>query len=296
LIIVTLVLIRLVCIRRSGSRASSRAATPSASARRDYNYFDDTFGGSNNPYDEYGAYDMNYGAGPSRPPPIPYDDPYSESFTSTTTDGDGEDSTTFNTRNDAGRRDSIRPGPMGPAGSLDGSGQSAHMNDRDLDPGPRHHNTRGRGRGGGRNRQSDRGRRGRGKGTPQHSQQRRQSFPQRSGSHDYSSGSTPPSSFVHPYSQQPDHGGAVGEWGYGAPLMTPQPPVFGFGLQNSFPGVQPHINPRFANQLGFGFSQMSQIPQTLPRDGSSPSSEQYHPGDASLGPTTGHPGWKEGGD
>ena len=282
----TLVLIKFICFRRSGSRASSRAATPSAPARRDYDYLGDTFRGNNNPYDEHGAYDMNmnYGAGPSRPPPMPYDDPYSDSFASIPTDGDREGSTMFNNvRN--GHHDSIRPGPTGLVGSLDGTGS----NGRNLGPGPRQPATRGRGRGGNRNRQSDRGRRGRGKGIPQHPQQR-QSFPQQSGSHDYSSGLTPPSGFVHPHSDQQGYGGGVGEWGYGAPLMTPQQPGFGFGLPNPFSGVQPHINPRFANQLGFNVTQMSQIPQTSPGAGSSSSSEQYHPGDVvNLRPTTDHP-------
>jgi H/ACA ribonucleoprotein complex non-core subunit NAF1 len=286
--LLALVLTEVLCVRRSGSRASSRAATPGASARRDYDYSGDTFGGSSNPYDEHGAYDMNYGAGPSRPPPIPYDDPYSDSFTSAPTDADGEGSMTFNSiRNGTGRHDSMRPGSMGLVGSFDNTGS----NSRNLGPGSRYPAPRGRGRGGSRNRQSDRGRRGRGKGTPQHPQQR-QPFPQRSGSQDYSSGLTPPSGFVHPYSEQSGYGGGAAEWNYGAPLMTPQQPVFGFGVPNSFSGVQPHINPRFANQLGFNqfnVGQMSQIPQTPPGAGSPPPSEQYHPGDADLRPTTGHP-------
>ena len=277
-----LVLTRFICFRRSGSRASSRAATPNASARRDYDYFDDTFRGSSNPYDEHGAYDMNYGAGPSRPMPMPYDDPYSDSFTSVPTDRDGEGNTTFDNIRTADRHDPTRPGPMGPPGSPD----DAVSNGGNLGPGPRRPPSRGRGRGGSRNRQPDRGRRGRGKGSPQHTQQR-QSFPRRSGSYDHSPGLTPPSGPVHPYGDQPGYGG--GEWNYGAPLMTPQQPVFGFGLPNPFSGVQPHINPRFANQLGFGVGQMSQIPQTPPGAGSPPSPEQYHPSDANLRPTTGHP-------
>lgn len=220
---------------------------------------------------------MNYSTGPSRPPPIPYDDPYSDPPTSITTDGDGGDGGPFNTpRNITGRHDSVRLGSMGIANS---------------DPGPWHHNTRGRGRGGSRGRQSDRGRRGRGKGTPQHSQ-RHPSFTQRGGSH-HSPGLTSPDSFGHPYSQQPGYAGTVGEWSYGAPLVTPPPPAFGFGLQNTLPGVQPHINPRFANQLGFGFSQMSQVPQMSPGAGSPPTLEQYHPGDANLGPATGYHPWEE---
>ena len=104
---------------------------------------------------------------------------------------------------------------------------------------------------------------------------------------------TPPTSFGHPYSQQQSYGGVAGEWSYGAPLMTPQQPVFGFGLQNALSGVQPHINPRFANQLGFNLSQVPQIPQMSPGVGSPPPSEQYHPGDANLGSTTGRQ-WEEG--
>ena len=253
---------KLVCFRRSGSRAT----TP----RRDYDHFDDTFRG-NNPYDEHGAYDVDYGAGPSRPPPIPYDDPYSDSFTSVSADGDGDGSTTPNhTRNDTSRRGSTRS-------AYDSSGTSVRANDRNLDPGPRHHNARGRGRGGSRNRQSDRGRRGRGKGAPQHSQ-RPQTFPQQNVSHDYPS-LTPLSDFFPPYSLERGYGGG-GEWNYSAPLVAPQSPVLGFGSQSAFPGVQPHINPRFANQLGFNFSQIPQIPHILPGVGSPPSSEQYDPSDS----------------
>ena len=250
------------------SRASSRATTPSTPVRRDHDYFDDTFGGGGNPYDEYGAYNMGHGAGPSRPPPIPYDDPYSDSFTNVPTDGNGEGSATFdNAGNQTGRHDSIRLGPTGR-----GSGWGANVTDGNLGPGPRHRGARGRGRGG------VRGRRGRGKGAAQHPQQG-PPFPQRSGSHDYQPGLTPPSGFSHAYGGQPGFGSGVGEWSYGAPLMPPQQHIFGFGIPNALPGVQPHINPRFANQLGFDFSQAPEMPP----------SEQYHPGDASLQSETGHP-------
>ena len=264
-------------IRRSGSRASSRASTPGAPARRDYDHFDYTFRG-NNPYDEHGAYDMNYGAGPSRPPPIPYDDPYSDSFTSVSADGDGGGSTIFNNiRNDTGRQgsDSIRPARM----SLDGSGTSGHTNDRNSEPEHRHHG-RGRGRGGSRNRQSDRGRRGRGKGALQHSQ-RHHTYPQQAGSYDYP-GLTPPSGLLDPYSHQRGYGGGE-EWNYG-----------GFGPQNTFPGVQPHINPKFANQLGFNFSQMSQMPQTLPGTGSPPHPEQSDLSVSHLQAAARHQQWEGG--
>ncbi|ETW87152.1 hypothetical protein HETIRDRAFT_456864 [Heterobasidion irregulare TC 32-1] len=69
--------------RRFGSREpstmSSRHSTPTPSQSRDTAA--DTLYGLN-PYDAYGAYDMDYAAGPSRPPPIPYDDdPYSDPYT-----------------------------------------------------------------------------------------------------------------------------------------------------------------------------------------------------------------------
>ena len=44
---------------------------------RDQDMAEDLYGTS--PYDN--AYnDMDFGAGPSRPPPVPYDDPYSDSY------------------------------------------------------------------------------------------------------------------------------------------------------------------------------------------------------------------------
>lgn len=172
-----------------------------------------------------------------------------------------------------------------------GSGTNVRPNDRNLNPGLRHHHTRGRGRGGSRNRQSDRGRRGRGRGGPQHPQ-RHQTFPQQSDSQDFS-GWTPPSGFLNPYSYQPGYGDG-GEWNYGAPPVTPPPPVYGFGSQNTFSGVQPHINPRFANQLGFNFSQMSQIPQISPGVGLPAPSEQYDPSESQLQATAHHHQWEEG--
>lgn len=281
---------RMVKERRSGSRASSRAATPGVSARRDYDSFDDAFR-SNNPYDEYGAYDVNYDAGPSRPLPIPYDDPYSDSFSSITADRDGDSGMRFNDiGSDAGHQGSIRPRSMG----VGDSGQSAHSNDRNLGSGPRHHHTRGRGRGGHRHKQPERGRRGRGRASPQHSQ-RQQVSPQQGGSHDYSPGLTPPSGFIPPYSQQLGYGGGAGEWNYSAQPVPPQPPVFGYGLQNTFPGVQPHINPRFANQLAFNYSQMSRIPQTPSGVGSPSPSEKCDTGNSDL-QVAGHHHyqWEEG--
>lgn len=206
---------------------------------------------------------------------MPYDDPYSDSFTGITNGGDEDCSMAADFRN------------RGPA-NLDSGGPSVYTNDRSLDLGPRHRNTRGRGRGGNRSRQSDRGRRGRGNGTTQYPQ-RHQSLPQRGAPHEYS-GFTSPSNFAPPHGQQSSYGDG-GEWTYSGPLVTPQSPILGFGLQSTFPGVQPHINPRFANQLGFGFSQMSQVPHVLPGAGSPPPLEQYDPTDPNLQEIAGHRQW-----
>ncbi|KIK94144.1 hypothetical protein PAXRUDRAFT_33679 [Paxillus rubicundulus Ve08.2h10] len=64
--------------RRGQSVSSSRQTTPAPSRAHVDDMVDDTFHGSN-PYDAYGPYDDDYHvAGPSRPLPIPYDDPYAE--------------------------------------------------------------------------------------------------------------------------------------------------------------------------------------------------------------------------
>ncbi|EGN93097.1 hypothetical protein SERLA73DRAFT_78943 [Serpula lacrymans var. lacrymans S7.3] len=66
--------------RRSQSVASSRASTPAHSRKREEELTSVPFFGSN-PYAEHGPYDMDFSVpGPSRPPPIPYDDPYAEEF------------------------------------------------------------------------------------------------------------------------------------------------------------------------------------------------------------------------
>ncbi|OCH86658.1 NAF1-domain-containing protein [Obba rivulosa] len=62
---------------RAGSVVSSRHATPTPSQMRDQ---DMTESYRADPYDDSGPYDMDYGAGPSRPAPVPYDDPYSDSY------------------------------------------------------------------------------------------------------------------------------------------------------------------------------------------------------------------------
>ena len=58
---------------------SSRHNTPSPSQMRDQDLLDDVIL-EGNAYDEHGPYDLDFNAGPSRPPPIPYDDPYADEY------------------------------------------------------------------------------------------------------------------------------------------------------------------------------------------------------------------------
>ncbi|KZT08717.1 NAF1-domain-containing protein [Laetiporus sulphureus 93-53] len=64
---------------RTRSIASSRHATPIPSQMRDQDMADELYG--TNLYDNSGPVnDMDIGAGPSRPVPMPYDDPYSDHY------------------------------------------------------------------------------------------------------------------------------------------------------------------------------------------------------------------------
>jgi len=70
------------CYRRGRSVSSSRQSTPAPSRIHIDNTVQDIYRGSN-PYDAHGPYDDDYHVtGPSRPPPVPYDDPYADVPTS----------------------------------------------------------------------------------------------------------------------------------------------------------------------------------------------------------------------
>ncbi|KAJ7651634.1 hypothetical protein DFH06DRAFT_549148 [Mycena polygramma] len=66
--------------RREESRASSvtmsRQSTPSPAVMRDQ----DLSYMERNPYDDHSPYDDDFVPGPSRPAPMPYDDPYSDDY------------------------------------------------------------------------------------------------------------------------------------------------------------------------------------------------------------------------
>ncbi|KAG9314103.1 Gar1/Naf1 RNA binding region-domain-containing protein [Chiua virens] len=68
--------------RRGYTVSSSRQASPATTRTHTDDMAQDTYHGSN-PYDAHGPYDDDYHiTGPSRPPPVPYDDPYADVPTS----------------------------------------------------------------------------------------------------------------------------------------------------------------------------------------------------------------------
>lgn len=181
---------------------------------------------------------MDYSAGPSRPPPIPYDDPYSDPYSEVPTGEpmmEGGDPI-------VGRNTPHQPysAPQSP-----------------VVPGARPQRGRGRGRG---RPDADRGthRRGRGRGRGPSG-----------GGFQHAGRNTGNSQPIPPETQDQVMSPAVQSQAQGFPPFAPQNPStdwpqqnqfpqqdfsFGYQNQNQYGSVQPHINPRFANQFGFNFS------------------------------------------
>ncbi|KAJ2927500.1 hypothetical protein H1R20_g9597, partial [Candolleomyces eurysporus] len=218
----------------SRSRSVIRDPTPNPSHMRDQELVDDAFL-SRNAYDEHGPYDLDFGApGPSRPAPIPYDDPYA-----TTAADDTAASSVFR--------------PVGPPARQDGR-------QRGRGRGRFGQHTRGRGRGGGLD-----NRRG---ASPQTTVPHQNEFSEHF-SEAYDPLAPPQMQMMgQGYYQQDFNGmGTTGSaagpgWGY-PPNQMPGMVHPQFGGQNAFfqgqqtpamPFVQPHINPRFA-PFGFNMGQ-----------------------------------------
>jgi H/ACA ribonucleoprotein complex non-core subunit NAF1 len=259
---------------------------------------------ASNPYDAHGIYD-DPGAGPSRAAPLPYDDPYSDGF--------GIDAPAF------------MPAPV-PAPDVS-TGPAERM--RPVSDG----RMRGRGRGGerggprGRGRGGDRGGpRGRGRGGDRGRAQDRGR-----GRGNFGGGPRPGPPISAP-STPTTPTGAIGQFDGGQSLpqqahqpfapgpyqqqqMQPAPMAFGgmgagmgmgmgmgagmssgMGMPMGF--VQPHINPRFAAQLGLNMAwmqpmQQQQHQQFMPFQfgAGGPSQQQFGPGS----PSQQHQAWNGGG-
>ncbi|KAJ6575434.1 Gar1/Naf1 RNA binding region-domain-containing protein [Mycena capillaripes] len=236
--------------RREVSRASSvdmsRQSTPSPASMRDQ----DLSSVERNPYDEHSLYDDNFGSGPSRPAPMPYDDPYSDEY------------------------NTIQPVEVEPSAPAPLS--RTHSSRDDFEG-----RTRGRGRGRGfgfdrsegrgRGRGRDRGKGGRGRGDNDYNSRRpnergwesrsaitRDSMEQRP--HDPPHAHQPPPRSLSPTSMAIAR--ATGQFPDGFELApqahsAPSTP-WAFDPSHQFnygypPFVQPHINPRFASAFGMNF-------------------------------------------
>ncbi|KAI0654489.1 Gar1/Naf1 RNA binding region-domain-containing protein [Cubamyces menziesii] len=226
---------------RGRSMSVSRQSTPLPSRMRDQDMVDDPYGGSS--YEQSVSYnDMDFGAGPSRPAPIPYDDPYSDSYGAAPAAGSTSEDT------------AALPSPGAPR---DASRQERPSRGRG---GSQRRDDPGRGRGRGR-RQNDRGR-GRGRGGESRSQSGAWSGRQAGSSSEYDPRGVRPVSptslaiaratgqygdahAVDPSVHAQASYAAAGGWSY--PQMPLQSYDFSFGYQ--YP-VQPHINPRFASNFG----------------------------------------------
>jgi H/ACA ribonucleoprotein complex non-core subunit NAF1 len=238
--------------RRHTSRAPSVPASPAHVRDQD---LDASYGW--NPYAEHGAYDMDldYGAGPARPKPQPYDDPYSDAYNQP----DAKPGTATSLPIPPPPRPE-RASPGKAAGQTDyGSqgrnSQRAHHH---------HHRERGRGRGHMRGRGRGRGRGGAREGHPlplhrteDHGATHRPTTPL-----------SPTSSLMAPATGQYYGASEYASFSPQLPsqlgFVQPYPPVqhqnqrqFTSPQQHS---VQPHINPRFAAQFGLGLEMMQHHP------------------------------------
>ncbi|KIJ66237.1 hypothetical protein HYDPIDRAFT_26605 [Hydnomerulius pinastri MD-312] len=226
--------------RRSQSVSSSRQTTPAPSRAHVDDMIDDTFYGSN-PYDAHGPYDDNYRvAGPSRPAPIPYDDPYADTTGSDTIKQEPQESL---------------PTGFPPSQTEYDSGARGRGRGRDRG---RFHD-----RGGSRmprDRGSDRGARGRGDRNRQQWSNTRQSYHSNSVTSQETFGSSVRRS-VSPTSRAIER--ATGQFADGNSAYSPAQQAsdsWAYQQPNNLPTqnyqqpfVQPHINPRFASAFGFNF-------------------------------------------
>ena len=225
----------IVC-RRGMSVSSSRQTTPALQQPHYKDFSEDIFYGAN-PYDAHGPYDDGYRvAGPSRPAPIPYDDPYADQV---------------DVDNVKYQGDSINPSERS---------TEARPVGRELERslGDSRGRVRGRGRGGGTR---DRGR-GRGRGRPDRG--RRLGGESRWMQQTHTAPSIEPYDPNTPHSISPtsdaierattqtssDVSGYPSSQPFsGSPVWPYQPG--GFHPHGQQEVVQPHINPRFASVFGF---------------------------------------------
>ncbi|KAJ8593220.1 NAF1-domain-containing protein [Rhizopogon salebrosus TDB-379] len=229
----------------SVSSSTSRQTTPAPPQPHYDDVSEDIFYGAN-PYDAHGPYDDGYRiAGPSRPAPIPYDDPYADEVPVNNVKYEGD------LINPSEISAEARPASREPEKSFGDSRGRGRGRGRGYD---RSGGARDRGRGRGRGR-PDRGRRSGGE-----SRWFQQSHTAPSMEH-YNRNTPRPPSPASDAMQRATAQPSVGIPGYSpsqpfspSPTWPYQPSGFqdhSFGQQEV---VQPHINPRFASAFGFNMS------------------------------------------
>lgn len=228
---------------------------------------------SRNPYDEHGPYDLGFSSEPSRPLPVPYDDPYSDTYTPTTPGP--STSTNIGTSENVGgfSRNQAR------------HGSENHLKEGSIRRG--HDRGRGRGRGRGRERQRERGgqdhneygggsyngaedpQRVWGDGNLRGKPRTSQPYASRSSHEPHITRPLSPTSLTIARATGQLLGGSnyipqypypnAGTWGHAVPPFLPGQP-FQFEATHGYPQqlVQPHINPRFAAAFGMNLG----IPQS----------------------------------
>ncbi|KAF5323539.1 hypothetical protein D9611_005585 [Ephemerocybe angulata] len=228
---------------RARSVANSREPTPNPSHMRDYELSDNVVLG-HNAYDEHGPYDQDFSApGPSRPAPIPYDDPYS--LPSEISVGEDGGTSSIPSR-------PTRPPPTRQEARPRGRGRGGNFNQ----------NSRGRGgRGGGSGQDSRRGGLGDHPNAPRHSEPAAASntYDPRAGTQMQEMGQSYYQDYSHMGHQvMQQQQTALPGWGYPPTLGGMMQAPFGgqaSGHGQGMPFVQPHINPLFANSFGFPMGQ-----------------------------------------
>ncbi|KAG0700646.1 Gar1/Naf1 RNA binding region-domain-containing protein [Suillus ampliporus] len=224
--------------KRGMSVSSSRQTTPAPPQAHHNDGIDEIFYGAN-PYDAHGPYDDGYRvAGPSRPAPIPYDDPYADEVKVDIVKSEEDIDSPSTGARPSGREPERSFGDSRGRGRGRGRGHDRGGGARD----------RGRGRGRGR---PDRGRRS--WGESRWSQQN----PTAPSVESYNSSTLAPLSPTSGAPIQP-----AGIPGYSPSESFSPSPTWGYqpgGFQGHSFGqqqqaVQPHINPLFASAFGFNAS------------------------------------------
>ncbi|KAJ7170165.1 Gar1/Naf1 RNA binding region-domain-containing protein [Mycena filopes] len=246
--------------RESRANSMSRQSTPALMRDQDLALLE------RNPYDDHSPYDDNFASGPSRPAPMPYDDPYADEYTNmpSTAPEPPLPPPTSHRENSLHDSEGFAPRGRGRGRGRGGFERSEGRYDRTNE---------GRGRGRGRDRERGKGGRGRGDNDRRRSDgaswEGRTAISPR-GSEPYDSSHQRPPRPLSPTSMAIAR--ATGQFADGSEFMpesrsAPASPWAAFDPSQQFnyggypQFVQPHINPRFASAFGMNLDFQNPSPQ-----------------------------------